>query len=243
MSDPVPTDLDWELWLGVAPQRPFVNELYLPYQWRRWKDFGGGTLGDMGCHLMDPIFTALDITTVTTVRSTGPANYEETFAPNGRVDYEFAATERTAGPLTLSWAEKVAPLTAAQKHLPKGAGLPMQGSILLGEKGMMVIPHIGYAQIFRDGEVVHDKVTGIGGATHGHEWIDACRGDGKTSTPFSFSGPLTEAVLLGTIASNFKDERLQWDSQAMRFSNSADATAFVRRKYNSDRDIEDLLRL
>ena len=225
--DPVPPHLDWELWLGEAPPRPYVDKLYLPFQWRRWKDFGGGTLGDMGCHLMDPLFTALEISTVTSVHSTGQENFEETFAPNGRIEYEFVGTERTTGPLKMTWAERMAPTEAAKKHLPADGRLPKQGSVVIGEKGMMIIPHFGYASIYRDGKLVNGRVGGIAAATHAHEWHNACRGEGESSTPFSFSGPMTEAVLLGVVASNFKDERLQWDSKAMHFSNSADATALI----------------
>jgi len=237
-TDPVPAHLDWELWLGVAPRRPFVNGLYLPYQWRRWKDFGGGTSGDMGCHIFDSVFAALEITTPVSVRSTGRTNFEETFAQSYRVEYEFLGTERTTGPLTLTWAEP-APVEAAKKHLPPGGRLPSQGSILIGENGMMILPHPRHAQIYRDGKLINARVTGTGSVNHDLEWLDACRDEGKSSTPFSFSGPLTEAVLLGVIASNFKDEKLQWDREAMRFTNSTDATALVRRKYAPGFEIED----
>ena len=239
-TDPVPAHLDWELWLGVAPRRPFVNGLYLPFQWRRWKDFGGGTLGDMGCHVLDPVFSALDITAPVSVRSTGPANFAETFAPNSRIEYDFAGTERTTETLTVTWAERLAPVEAAKPHLSAGASLPKQGSILIGEKGMMIIPHVGYAQVYRDGQLINAKVAGAGMINHEHQWIDACRGEGKASTPFSYSGPLTEAVLLGTIATNFRDQRLQWDSQAMRFTNNDDATSLVRRDYAPGFEIKNL---
>ncbi len=241
-TDPVPAHLNWDLWLGVAPRRPFVNGLYLPYQWRRWKDFGGGTLGDMGCHLLDPIFSGLDIETVNSVRSTGPQNFEETFAPRGRVEYEFAGSERTMGALKLTWAERSAPIEVARQHLPAGVGLPKQGSILIGEKGMMVIPHFDFARIYRDGEIVSGKVDGQPGEVHAHQWHNACRSEVKTSTPFSYAGPLTEAVLLGVIAGSFQGETLTWDSDAMRFTNSDDATVLVKRTYEPGREVDSQLK-
>ena len=95
-TDEVPAHLDWDLWLGVAPERPYVKRAYHPAQWRRWLDFGSGTLGDMGCHIFDPVFTILGIGAPSGVISKGPKHFEETFAPDSDVLWEFPGTAQTA---------------------------------------------------------------------------------------------------------------------------------------------------
>jgi predicted dehydrogenase len=236
-EDPVPEALAWDLWLGVAPERPFVAGAYHPANWRGWKDFGSGTLGDMGCHIFDPVFTALGIGAPTKVVSRGPQHHAETFAGDGDVRYIFPGTERTAGELPLRWTDGQARPEAAKAQLPDGVGLPGAGSFLVGEAGVMVIPHWSLPRIYRDGQAVEVELERRESGDHYHEWTDACRGEGQTSTPFSYAGPLTEAVLVGTIAGRFKDRELSWDSAALRFDDE-DANALVRRRYRDGWEID-----
>lgn len=231
-SDPVPAHLDWDLWLGVAPQRDYVDGIYHPAQWRGWKDFGCGTLGDMGCHIFDPVFTALDIGAPTSVISRGPEHFEETFAPNSDIVYEFDGTPHTADQLTFRWTDGGSKPDRDKAQLPEGVTLPGAGSFLVGERGVMVIPHWAMPTFYRAGEALDVELETRGAVNHYHEWTDACRGVGKTSTPFSYSGPLTEAVLTGTVAGRFRGKQLRWDSAALRFDDR-DANAVVEREYRA----------
>jgi predicted dehydrogenase len=229
-QDPVPAHVDWDLWLGVAKERPYVNGEYHPAQWRRWLDFGSGTLGDMGCHIFDPVFAALGIGAPRSVVSNGPGHFREMFAPDGDFTYEFPGTDQTAETIKFRWTDGGAKKAAELAQLPSGEKLPGAGSFLVGEKGVMVIPHWAAPRFYSNGEKMAVDVQTLPDKEHRHEWTDACRGEGETSTPFSYACPLTEAVLLGTVAGHFPGKQLHWDSDKMEFDNYL-ATALVQRIY------------
>jgi len=231
-EDPVPETLDWDLWLGVAPERPYKNGHYHPARWRGWRDFGAGTLGDMGCHIFDPVFSALGIGAPASVRSEGPAHGAEAFAPDGDIRYTFPGTEFTTKTLEMRWTDGSASSRpdAARAQLPEGQSLPGSGSFLVGERGVMVIPHWSAPRFYVKGEVMEAEVVAMDSRNHYHEWVDACRGTGETSTPFSYSAPLTEAVLLGVLAAAQPGQTFDWDASAMR-SGNADFDAQVAREY------------
>jgi predicted dehydrogenase len=229
-SDPVPESLAWDLWLGVAPERPFVKGLYHPGNWRGWLDFGSGTLGDMGCHIFDPVFAGLGLTAPREVVSRGPAHHEETFAGDGDVLYTFPASAITAGELPFRWTDgKVRP-DAGKAQLPPDVKLPGAGSFVVGERGVMVLPHWGMPTFYRDGKAIELPVTAQPAKNHYEEWTDACRGEGATSASFAYAGPLSEAVLLGTIAGRFPGKVLRWDGKAQRIDDAV-ANGLVGRSY------------
>ena len=237
-TDPVPERLDWDLWLGVAQHRPYANKVYHPFNWRGWRDFGSGTLGDMGCHIFDPVFSSLDLGMPTHVISKGPQHYAESFAPDGDIAYRFAATEHTTDNFEFRWTDgrKSRP-DASNTHLPKDLKLPAAGMFLVAEKGAMLVPHYHEApQFFRDGQAIEVDVQQRESNNHYTEFTDACRGEGKTSTPFSYSARVTEAVLLGVIAGGFKDRQLAWDSPKLSFDH-APANAMIQRTYREGWDI------
>ncbi|MBA3482761.1 MAG: Gfo/Idh/MocA family oxidoreductase [Pirellulales bacterium] len=229
-GDPVPNTLDWELWQGVAPEYPYANELYHPFNWRMWRDYGCGILGDMGCHLFDPLFGGLELRAPIAVKSLGPPNSPDTFAPDNDVTFTFAGTRYTAGEMTIRWTNGVIESDSSKAQLPAGVTLPDSGSFVVGEGGVMVLPHWSMPTFYRDGGPLEVSVEPAGRVDHYHEWVAACRGEGETSTPFSYGGVVTEAVLLGTISSNFPEKSLRWDAKELKFDDEA-ATAMVHRKY------------
>lgn len=231
-EDPVPDTLAWDLWLGVSPPRPYVEGIYHPAQWRRWRAFGTGTLGDMGCHLFDPVFGALELGRIRSVVSRGPQHDAEGYAPDGDFRYVFEATPRTAGPLPFRWTDGSGPSRpdASRAQLPEGVSLPGAGSFLVGEKGVMVLPHWSMPRFYRDGEPMEVEVVSVGGKNHYHEFVDAILGEDETGSPFSFACPVTECVLVGVVAGAFRDRELSWDSQALRFDDD-DANALVHKTY------------
>jgi len=229
--DPVPSTLRWDLWLGASPERPYVDKTYHPANWRGWRDFGSGTLGDMGCHIYDPVFCALELGAPTSVKSRGPEHNEETFAPDGDVSYAFDATEYTTENFTLRWTDgKAKRSDAAKAHLPTDVGLPGAGSVMIGEKGVMVLPHWSLPTFYADGKKMDITVESAGGQDHYTQFTDACRGVGETSTPFSYSCQVTEAVLVGVVAGCFRDRDLAWNSTELEFDHDA-ATEQVERHY------------
>jgi predicted dehydrogenase len=229
-SDQVPKTLDWELWQGVAPEQAYAEELYHPYNWRMWRDYGCGMLGDMGCHLFDPLFTGLGLQAPIAVRSNGPANLPDTFTPDNDVTFTFAGTPYTADEVTIRWTNGKYEPDPSHAQLPAGVELPDSGSYVVGDRGVMVLPHWAMPTFYRDGEPMEASVEPMGSVNHYHEWVSACLGKGETSTPFSYGGVVTEAALLGTIAGNFPQTTLHWDAKTMKFD-ADEATVMVTRKY------------
>mgnify|MGYP000753562024 FL=1 len=136
----MPADLDWNLWLGVCDDRPFIGgEYYHPGNWRKRLDFGTGTLGDMGCHILDPVFESLILSAPVSVRSEGPAPNPWNWALNGKVIYTFRGTPMTAAEtLQLTWYDSDSRPPAETVQLLEGKELPDQGSIFIGTDGVKI---------------------------------------------------------------------------------------------------------
>jgi predicted dehydrogenase len=232
-SDPVPPNLDWNLWQGVAPEGPYLEGYFHPFNWRMWRKYGCGALGDMACHLLDPLFTALDLRPPLSVLSTGPKTRAESFSKEAAVTWTFPATSRTAGDVKIHWTNNPPKLGPEITQMPADAALPGAGSVIIGERGVMLLPHVGMPSLYSKGKAMDLPIKSAGDRNHYHEWAAACRGEGKTSTPFSYGGMVTEAVLVGVVAGSFPKQPLKWDTAKLTFDNPA-ATALVHRQYRDD---------
>ncbi len=242
-SDPIPEGLDWNLWLGVCAERPFIGQgWYHPGNWRKRLDFGTGTFGDMGCHIYDPVFKALALTAPMSVRSEGAAPNEHSWATDAICHYIFPGTAYTAEKtVAVTWYDgkqrppaEIMDLAINKDGDPndKTNKAPDQGSIFLGTNGVMVLPHVGKPRLV--GESFKDsQITSVAGTDHWHQFIDAAMGKGQTSANFDYAGPLTEAVLLGSVASRFPQQELKWDAAALKFTNIEAANQFVKRPYRA----------
>ena len=241
-TDAVPATFAWDLWLGVCGERPFIGDgYYHPANWRKRLDFGTGTLGDMGCHIFDPLFEAMGLAAPVSVRSEGPAPNQWNWALNGKVHYEFAGTPRTADrTLPITWYDGASKLPPGVAALLEGDALPHMGSILIGTEGILLVPHeearpaLYPSAKFKDYQLPH-----VNGVSHWRQFIEACRGEGRTTADFSYAGPLTETILLGNIASRFPQTTLQWNSQRMTFD-LPEADAFTKREYRKGWEIKGL---
>ncbi|MGK0188890.1 MAG: putative dehydrogenase [Verrucomicrobiales bacterium] len=235
-EDAVPKGFSWDQWLGVATQRKFLgNGYYHPGNWRKRRDFGTGTLGDMGCHIFSGWFRALALTTPISVQSFGPASNQHNWAINGKVEYVYPRTEFTENDtVMITWYDgDQRPPEAVTKAMGK-IKLPGQGSVIIGTEGAMLAPHGSTPRFAKNGEEFRYKFPKLEPRNHYHEFIECCReGKAKPSANFDYAGPLTEAVLLGCLASLFPEKLLQFDSENVSFSNSEEATAAVKRNYRA----------
>jgi len=232
-QDQVPPELDWDLWQGPADPRPYLNGYYHPVEWRRRRDFGTGTLGDMGCHIFSAWFRALDLATPTTVRSSGPAPLNATnWANNGAVEYSFKGTANTATDgVKVMWYEGDVRLPA-EVLAAAGGRLSDEGSVFIGTEGVILFPHGGGPLLFPKEKFKNHPMPKVQTSDHYHEFIDCClTGKGKPGANFDIAGPLTETVLLGCVASPFPGAILKWDSAALKFTNHPEADKLIKRNY------------
>lgn len=231
-SDPVPATLNWDLWLGVCEKRPYIDQYYHPANWRKRTDFGTATFGDMGCHILDPVCSALALTAPLSVRSEGAAPTRHNWAVNTLIRYVFPATAYTEGKtVPVTWYDGDQRPGREVQELVGPDPLPGQGSVFIGTKGAMLLPHVGVPGLFPKGQFQDFALPKAESVNHYFEFVDAILGKGTTSTPFSYSGPLTEWVLLGPLATRFPQTTLEWNAEKQKFRNSREATDYVRRKY------------
>ena len=231
-ADPIPAGLNWDLWLGICGERPFIGgEYYHPENWRKRLDFGTGTFGDMGCHIFDPVFMAINLTAPLTVRSEGKAPNQWNWALDSKIHYLFSGTEYTAEKtLPVTWYDGAQKPPADIVELLGGKKLPGTGSLFVGTGGVMVLPHYGRPQLYPDAKYKAFVQPDAGEANHWGQFVEACQGKGQTTANFSYAGPLTESVLLGGVASHFPQTTLKWDSKHLKFD-LTEANQLVRRKY------------
>jgi predicted dehydrogenase len=232
-TDPVPDGLDWNGWLGVASERPYISGWYHPGNWRKRLDFGTGTFGDMGCHILDPVFAALELTAPTEVRSEGGAPNDHSWGLDSVVRYTFPRTPQTAETLTLTWYDGDRRPPSEVTSLIGDRPLSDQGSIYIGTKGVLYSPYIAPPVLLPAEDFADDTRPEPEGDNHYLQFVEACRGNGTTSTPFAYAGPLTEMVLLGCLATRFPATSLAWDAEALQVTNVEEANRFVRREYRT----------
>jgi len=233
-TPPTPDHLDWDLWLGPAPYRPY-HPAYVPFRWRGWWDFGSGGLGDMGIHNLAPVFTALKLGAPTSVHASSTAVYKETLPLACTVHYEFSARGSMPA-VTLHWYDGGL-IAARPPELEDSRELPREdGLIFVGDRGKMLVTGWGgnSPRLIPEARMKAYKLPpkslprSIG---HYAEWIKACKEAAPTESSFDFAGPMTEAVLLGTIAVRLGGRKLLWDSERMKVTNSPEANAYLHYPY------------
>lgn len=237
-----PPGFDWDLFLGPAQEIPY-HPAYHPFSWRGWVDFGGGALGDMGAHLVDQAYWALDLTQPTAITTSsspwgGPADNPATFPLAVMVEYEFPA-RGAAPPVKLFWYDgglmpPRPPFLPDDVALPRGDG---GGGVFVGERGILTYetygnrPTVYPAAVAAQAEAVPQTVARVAG-THEGNWAAACKGEAEVSCPFRYAAPLTEAMLLGMAALRAgPGKKVFYDATAMRFTNDDRATAALTREY------------
>ena len=232
---PVPANIDWNLWLGCAPQRPYHHEAYHPFKWRGWKDFGQGALGDMGCHNLNLAYWALELEYPTSVEAASNGMTNETWPVASKIRYEFPARGKLP-PVTLYWYDGVnRPPRELLDGVPANNKLPTNGVLLVGSEGKLYAPS-SHCRLYEFWP--QEKFTDYAGPPqtlprspgHFKEWIAACKGGPPTSSDFDYAARLTETVLLGTVALE-AGEKVEWDAANMRVTNVKTANQYVSKEY------------
>jgi predicted dehydrogenase len=244
-EDPVPKTLDWDLWIGPAPMRPFKNVwpdgalemkqvpaqssrgVYRPFNFRGWWDFGTGALGDMGCHHLNTPFRALGLGHPTSVSASSSRCLKETAPLASIVTYEFPA-RGSQPPVRVVWYD--GGLKPACPTELGGKPLGESGTLYVGDEGKMLdatILPVSRAAKFADVPKTLPRRSGTWG-----EWYEACRGGAPAGCNFDWAGPLTEFVLLGNIALR-TGKSLAWDAEHMRFTNETAANAYIQEPYRT----------
>jgi hypothetical protein len=244
-EDHVPGHLNWDLWIGPAPMRPFKSGVYHDFKWRGWWDFGTGALGDIGCHAMDLPWTALKLTAPTSVAAVSFGGKPECGPLWSDITYDFPARGEMPA-MKLFWYDGRNKRTP--KHSPEHKSMtrlrelaeiesnvefPDNGHLYIGEKGKIfiggggprLVPEAKMKGFARPEKTLPRCVLG-----HHGEWLAACRGGPPAGANFGDAGPLTEAVLLGNLAVRL-NKRIEWDSAGLRATNAPEATALVKREY------------
>ena len=228
----IPNSLDWDLWLGPAPQRPY-HPAYVPFKWRGWWDFGTGALGDIGCHSMDPIFRALKLGPPASVEATSTLVNNETYPVASMVRYEFPA-RGDMPPVKLTWYDG-GMRPRRPDELEDGRSIGDNGTLYIGDQGKMLGTIIIPETKRRDYKSPEPSIPRSPG--HHQEWINACKGGKPAGSNFDWAGPLAEAVLLGNIALRraLKEKvvrmKLQWDPKAFKITNLPEANQYLHREY------------
>ncbi len=233
----VPPTLDWNQWLGPALERPY-HPAYLPGHWRGWVPFGNGTVGDWTCHVVDPVFWALDLGAPTTIQAQvkdwDPKTQSDAYPKGEIITYEFAAKAKR-GPVTMKW-------YSGLDRIPRPPELESDekdvdtGAVVMGEKGTIVYGSHGAGQVRLIPQAKMDAYQKPPkklprGNEHHRDWLKAIRNGTKAGSDFSYGGPLTELALLGIIAVKLTGTRLEWDGARGRFRNCTEANAFLNPPY------------
>lgn len=237
-GQPPPPHLDWDLWLGTAPERPYNPEIYHPAKWRAWQDFGTGWSGDIGCHILDAVWKGLELQAPLTVTAEvqdswaqNAARRADTWPQGDHITWVFpgnALTEQDT--LQVEWFDGDFYPPEDIRALYPG-DYPAEAAMLVGTEGALLIPHTKMPVLLPQEQFADVRFPAPKERNHYHHFLDACLGKTKTKSHFARSGPMTETILLGTIAIRVPGEVLEWDAENMRFPGNREARQCLKRKY------------
>jgi len=252
----VPEGLDWDLWIGPSPMRPY-HKAYHPFSWRSWWDFGCGALGDMACHVMDASYSVLKLGYPTSVMAFVAYEVVEVEQPDGTIAnrrLEYRDSFPSATIVHYTFPERSSHLPAIKVHWYDGGLLPERpeeleperrlpgsGTLFVGDKGKLVSGQYSESpRLIPESRMQEYKrppatIPRVPGGMDGHEqnWIDAIKGKTKVTSPFDYAGPFTETVLLGNLAIRYPATRLLWDGPNLTVTNHADANSYVQHQYRA----------
>jgi predicted dehydrogenase len=242
--DAIPTGFDWDRWLGVRERRPYLERTFHPQTWRAWFDFGCGEMGDMGVHHFDITFDALKLTAPLRVRQLGGGSKGPLWGEKRVVEMIFPGSDVTAdSTVPVTWYDGGIEPDRSKITLPNGfTQFPLSANIWIGERGSIFkLYGTGRPFVLPEANFPLEKYPrDFKGQNHFHDWVDAILAGRQACADFSHGGPLTETVLVGAMADRFAGEWLEWDRNALKFTNHAAATKLVRRAYREGWKIKGL---
>ena len=231
-TPPVPSTLNWDLWIGPAPDRPY-HPAYHPAVWRCWWDFGCGMMGDRGAHTLDPVVWALKLGPPTSIDATTCGNTPEVHPLSAIVTFRFAARGQMP-PVKVTWYEGTRP--PRPEELEDGRRMPDEGgAIFIGTKGKIMCgvygdgPRIIPEAKMKEAKLPEKTLPRVNGS-HEMDWVRAIKTGQPAGADFAYSGPLTETCLLGNVAQRV-DARIEWDAENLKVTNLAEANRYVRTEY------------
>ncbi|HEV2398305.1 MAG TPA: Gfo/Idh/MocA family oxidoreductase [Candidatus Sulfotelmatobacter sp.] len=233
-TEPVPAGLDWDMWLGPAPERPF-NHVYLPFSWRGWTDFGCGALGDMGSYSYDTLFRVMKLEAPDSIEASSTDRYDETYPVASIIHYQFGA-RGDMPPVRFTWYDgglkPPRPAELEPGRPLKGTGDEDEGLLFIGDTGKILCGFNGRGpklipQSKMDAFQPPPKTLPRSPGNE-REWLNACKGDKtKTGGNFEFEGMVTETLLLGNVAV-CTGEKISWDRANLKANNSDLGQKYIR---------------
>jgi len=249
-GSPVPPELNWDLWLGTAPERPYAPNIYHPVMWRSWQDFGTGWSGDIGCHIFDATWKGLRLTAPLSVVAevqdswrNSPERRADTWPQSNHITWIFPGSELTDGKeLPVEWfdGDKFPPADVQKIALadPKVPEYPAESAMVIGTEGAVLLPHQSMPRLFPVEKFKDMPRTIEKGPSHYHRFVDACLGGEPTASSFPLAGPMAEAIILGTVAVRVPGQTLQWDARHLRIPNHPEAGRRLRRTYRQGWEVK-----
>ena len=243
-----PEWLAWDLWLGVAPTRPFVPHAYAPFMWRGTYDFGCGALGDMGCHILDYPFMAAKLGLPISVRCDCSDATEDEFPTKETITLKYAATDRTvAEGVTVTWYDGGLRPSNGLLGIPDGVDIRGNASVVIGEKGVMLCP-LDPEKVLSDEPLVWDNkktlvklnLPKLETRNHYFHWVDGCFGKTTPQANFAFAGLMCESLSVGAAASHFANRDLQYDPKNFTFLNEPLGAQYLKTKYRNGWSVKGL---
>ncbi|OHB79816.1 MAG: oxidoreductase [Planctomycetes bacterium RBG_16_64_10] len=241
VGQPPPPNLDWDLWLGTAPERPFVPDLYHPVKWRGWLDFGTGWSGDIGCHLFDAVWKGLRLTAPTSVTARveqswqdSPARRADTWPRANHITWRFPGNDASGGEeMTIEWfdgefwaPEEIRALYSVDQY-------PTESAMVIGTRGALLNPPGSTPHLLPAAKFTHIQPPTFDDRNHYHHFVDACLGGPRCECHFAQTGPMTEAILLGTVAVRLPETNLEWDHTALEVRQNPAANELLCRTYRA----------
>ena len=247
---PPPENLNWDHWLGTAPARPYAPDIYHPTTWRSWQDFGTGWSGDIGCHIFDAVWKGLGLTAPTSVVAEVQESWRDskerradTWPQTNHITWIFPGSVKTeADELQIEWfdGEKYPPadvqaIALADKRVRE---YPAEAAMLVGTEGSMLLEHQMSPILLPAEKFKSVERPDLRGPSHYHRFVNACLGGEMTQSHFGQTGPMAEAIILGTVAIRMPGTVLEWDSQNSQIKNSPEAQRLLWRTYRKGWEVD-----
>lgn len=241
-----PAHLNWDLWVGTAPMREYAPAIYHPAKWRAWLDFGTGWSGDIGCHIFDAVWKGMGLkdplSVVARVQESWQASPErmaDTWPQSNHITWMFPGNDMTAGEeLQVEWFDGEFYPPEEVRALFSVKDYPAESAMLIGTEGALLIPHTKMPVLLPENKFSHVKAPQLEERDHYHHFADACLGRTKTESHFAQSGPMTEAIILGTVALRHPGTLLKWDAKRMKITNLPSAEKHLSRSYRKGWEVK-----